>query len=383
MPLTALLIIDDADCAFTVLGVPIVEFQMRQAVATGAKHVVMMVGRMPPALHEAIDRLRREGLGVDVARNVGDTIDFVHPDDRVLLVAPRVALASGDRSALAGKVGNTTLAVAAAPETARFDIIDSARRWTGWAAFDGHFLRDVAATIGHWDLAPTILRRLLQTDGAVLMAEAPVAQLDRPDHRRVFETTLRDSTELAPDGLGDVAVVLPVARIAARFAGDVAVRSEWIGWAAFAMALAATGLGLTGWIALPTTVMLVALVGWRTETIMRKALASSPLRDDWFRRARGILIGALLMIVGFKAMQSSGQWGCLVLSLVLVGALALLRTPLIRARNPLAIADAASSLGIVTVASLVGSPVFALAIAALHAVASVAMRQIPAQLPQT
>lgn len=383
LPLTALLIIDDADCAFTVLGVPIVEFQLRQAIAAGAGHAVLMVGRMPPSLHGTIDRLRREGLGIDVARAVADAVDFVHPDDRVLLVAPRVAIAPDDIRALGGGMSGSALAVPPTTEAARLDIIDGGRRWTGWAAFDGRFLREVGATIGDWDLAPTILRKLLQAGAETPMVSAPVALLERSDDRRTLEAGLRNQADIAPDGVGDALVVQPAARLAAQMAGDAAVRPEWVGWAGFAAALAAVALGIAGWIALPAAMMLVALCGWRTEAIMTAALAARPARANPLEWARAMLVGVLLITVGVTAMHASGQWGCVVLALVLTAALALLRTPLVRTQNPLVLADPASSLAIIGVASLFAAPIAGLAIAVIHATATVAIRQYPVPQSQT
>ncbi len=376
MPLTALFIIDDTDCAFSILGVPIVEFQIRQAMAVGARHAVLMVGRMPPVLLATTDRLRREGLGIDIARSVSDVLDFVHPDDRVLLAASRVAVAQGDMLALARGTGAMALAIAASVATARLDIIDGDRRWTGWAGFDGRFLRNVGAAIGDWDLAPTILRRLLQAGNPVSIATTPVNLLDRPDERAVVERRLRVQSEVAAEGSGEALIVLPAARHLVRLAGDAGLRPKWLGRAALATALAGLALGIAGRIVASSAVMLIAGIGWQAASIMARAMTGRPMADRRVEFARNGLPPLAMTIAGVDAMRVTGQWGCVVLALMLIAALLILQTPLVRARNALVMADAPGSLVLIGVFDLAGVPALGLGLAALHASLSVASRQI-------
>jgi len=383
LPLTALLIIDDADCAFTVLGVPIVEFQIRQAVAAGATHAVLLVGRMPAALLAATDLLRREGLGIDIARSVSDAIDFVHPDDRVLLVAPRVAVNSADTAVLIGGTHAAVLAVAASAETARLDIIDGKRRWTGWAAFDGRFLRDVGSTIGDWDLAPTILRKLLQVGGDTVSAGAEVGLLDRPEDRVVLETALRNRAATQADGLGEALVSQPIARFGAPLASNAGLRSEWVEWIAFGIASTAVVVGFTGWTVISAIVMLAACIGWRIAGIVSVAVTGKPASSGPTAFARDALKSLAIIAAGITATKLTGQWGCVVLAIVAVAALALLRTPPARRRNAIAMADAESSLVLIGLCASVGAPAWGLGLAALHAALSVGLRQafVPSSQP--
>ena len=45
-------------------GRTLIEYQARCAAAAGAAPIVVMVERVPPALHEALERLRGDGLAV-------------------------------------------------------------------------------------------------------------------------------------------------------------------------------------------------------------------------------------------------------------------------------------------------------------------------------
>lgn len=371
MPLTALFIVDDADCTLTVLGVSIVEFQIGRARSAGATHAVLMVGRMPQSLHGVIDRLRREGLGIDVARNVADAMDFVHPDDRVLLGAPRVAIPEEALHAMADGTEPSALAIISTPENVRLDIIDGARRWTGWAAFDGRFLRDVGVTIGDWDLAPTILRKMLQAGCETPITESPVAMLDQADDRHALEARLRDAARGQGEGLGDAVIVLPAAHLASRLAGDTGLRPEWIDRGGYGVALGLAGAGLAGLIALPAILMIGALILWQTAETMNRALSVAPV-PRWTRWAKSGLVAVFFVSAGFAATNVTGQWGCLVLAMVLAGLLHLLYNPSLP--SPRAQADSASSLGIIGVVSMFGFPAVGLGLATVHAALSVAVR---------
>jgi hypothetical protein len=382
VPLTALLILDDSDSAFAILGVPLVEFQIRRALATGVTHVVLTVGRLPPALLAAIDRLRREGIGIDVARTVTDAIDFVHPDDRVLVMAPRVSVSADDARNLAVRKGNIVLATTTTTETAQLDIIDAGRRWTGWAAFEGRVLRDVGAMIGDWDLAPTILRRLLQTQAEVMASNGPPSLLDKPEDRHALERSLLADSEAAPDGLGTALVSKPAARLLARIASDAGLRPDWIRWGAVATATAAVALAFGHLIALPAAIMLGALVGWRASDTLGRAIGAGRRAGRFATLFWGGATLAVLAAFGRTVMETTGQWGCVLLALALAAALGLLRTPLARERNTLVLADTESSLIVLGLAALLGLPLWGLALATAHVTASVAARQLFVVPPQ-
>ena len=65
----------------------LVEHQARLAAAAGAGPIILLVERMPAALTAAVDRLRRDGLRVEVARGLADAVDRIHPDEALLVLA--------------------------------------------------------------------------------------------------------------------------------------------------------------------------------------------------------------------------------------------------------------------------------------------------------
>ena len=63
--------------ALPFLGQSLLEYQARQAAAAGARHNVILVERVPAALVAGIDRLKRDGLDVELARTVADAADRI------------------------------------------------------------------------------------------------------------------------------------------------------------------------------------------------------------------------------------------------------------------------------------------------------------------
>jgi hypothetical protein len=68
-------------------GRTLIEFQARTAHAAGAGRIILLVETIPAALAQAVDRLRRDGVMIEVARSAADAADRFHVDDRILLIA--------------------------------------------------------------------------------------------------------------------------------------------------------------------------------------------------------------------------------------------------------------------------------------------------------
>ncbi len=180
MPLAALIAaqdqVDRGDGLRAVLplaGRTLIEHQAGLARRAGAAHVVVLVERVPAALAQAIDRLRRDGLRIEIARSVGDAVDRFHPDERVLLVADGVVAAQAAVDALVDTPGPALLALPDMPEHEAFERIDAEDRWAGYAVMDKAMLVATANMLGDWDFSSTLLRRLVQGDALRVPALAP------------------------------------------------------------------------------------------------------------------------------------------------------------------------------------------------------------------
>ena len=83
-------------------GATLVEHQARLAASVGAGPIIILVERLPAALTAAVDRLRRDGLRVEIARGLADAVDRIHPDEALLLFADGCVADAGDGRADGG-----------------------------------------------------------------------------------------------------------------------------------------------------------------------------------------------------------------------------------------------------------------------------------------
>ncbi|WP_419825491.1 hypothetical protein [Sphingomonas sp.] len=237
-------------------GRTLVERQVRLAATAGATHIVILVERLPPPLTAAIDRLRRDGIEVDVARSAHDGADRFHPDERVLILADGALPPAGCVRRLAALPAPVLLTIGEDGPAGTFERIDSATRWTGVALVGGDMLRRTVAQLGDWDLHSTLLRRaagsgarrLDVADGADLAPAEPTALVRSRAGARAATASV-----LAPDRRGEAwpmrFLYMPAARIAIGALLDRPVEGPWLRIAALGVTLAASPILWAHWLA--------------------------------------------------------------------------------------------------------------------------------------
>ncbi|SFR82827.1 hypothetical protein [Sphingomonas jatrophae] len=356
------------------LGATLIEHQVRQAVAAGAGHVVVLVGTMPPDLLAALDRLRRDGVAVEVARSLGDAADRMHPDERILLFADGCLSDQPLAERMADAPAPALLVVPSAASPA-FERIDAAHGWGGLATLDGALARHVATLPGEWDAQSVLLRRLVQagarrieTDDSPRLLREPVAEGVPSSRLAASRTTTGAWTSRWLFPLVEVPLV--------RLLGSRPVDPFWL-------AIAAAALGV---LALP-----VAAAGW-PGVALALLLLSGPLGSSATRLARlrlgrvrfGPLLGrirasgAAAALLWVSAQLGERLWPLAALIAILAQLAAARETAMLRRRGeavPAAVADvdalAWSALGGLLVAGWPG----AVALTALYATASFALVQ--------
>ena len=355
------------------LGADPVEFQLRRARAAGAGHAVIYAGRVTSALLATVDRLRREGLSVDIARSVADVAEYIHPDEAVLMIAPDVVIAPERMAAVANNAEPVLLCVRDEPANDRFELIDPTARWTGFARIDGGLLRRTAAMIGDWDFSSTLMRRAVQ-DGAARMtltpeeAGADILVVDNVGAVQVAGRRLVAASPIDNAGWATRWLMGPAARILARVTGDLGLEATWVTLAGFALCGVAVACGLVGWIVASLLLLLTGLLCDVAGGIGTQAGAGT-LRWEKFRfpvRATAAIVVVLAM--GTTLTLRVEQWGCLVLALVIIGA-TWLAVPLARDDRHMASwrSDPAGHAVIGLFGFVISAPIAALAISAVHA----------------
>ena len=375
MPLAALLIARETVLP-RLLGVDLVEFQLRRARAAGAGHVVIYAGRVTAALIAIVDRLRRDGLSVDIARSAADVAEYIHPDEAVLMIAPDVVISPEQMAMVAASAEPVLLCVRDEPANERFELIDPTARWTGFARIDGGLVRRTVAMVGDWDLGSTLLRRAVQ-EGARRMTLTPeeagsdILVMDTAAAAQVAGRRLIAEAPVEDAGWATRWVMAPAARIFARAAGDLGTEAQWVTLAGFGFCGLAIVCSLAGWIVGSLVFLLFGLLGDLAGAIGARA-GVGPSRWEKLRfpvRATAAVVVVLAM--GTTLTLRSAQWGCLVLAIVIVAA-TWLAAPLARDDPKLAVwrSDPAGLALIGLFGFAVSAPIAALAMSAAHAALS-------------
>lgn len=298
-------------------GGTLVEHQARLAAAAGAGAVIILVERLPAALTAAVDRLRREGLRVEIARGLSDAVDRIHPDESLLLLADGCIADSHVVQRIAEADAPAILTVPDDADHAPFERIDAAARWGGLLLIDGARLRQTAAMLGEWDLESTVLRRAVQEgaarvpaygDGAALVAIArTVADLEPLD--RAVVAGARGPTADWPARY----LFPPIVDVAALTLARRGAEPHWLAAGAAGAALLALPFALYGmrWPALALLLLsgpLFAIAG-RLAAVRLLTIG----REGLLARVRTGAAGLALLLLGADLAQAGG-WGWLLLA---------------------------------------------------------------------
>ena len=366
-----------------ILGTDPVEFQLRRARAAGVAHAVIYVERVTSPLLATVDRLRGEGLSVDIARTVADAAEFIHPDETVLMIAPNVVVSPARLAAMAESAEPVLLCVRDEPANDRFELIDPTARWTGFARIDGGLLRRTAAMVGDWDLGSTLMRRAVQ-EGAGRMTLTPeeagteLLVLVGPAAAQVAGRRLVAASPVEKAGWATHWLVAPVARAMARVAGDLGIEAIWVTVAGFGFFGLATACALAGWIVASLFILVVGQLCDVAGSIGTLAGAGTRRLEKFRYPVRAAAAAIVVLAMGTTLTLRTGQWGCLVFAVMIIGATWLAR-PLARDDEHMVRwrSDPSGHAIIGMIGFALGSPVGALMISAAHAAFSLgwAMRK--------
>jgi len=298
-------------------GRTLIEFQARCAAAAGAAPIVVLVERVPPALHEALERLRADGLSVIPVSDGNEAASRFEAGSLILLVGDGVAAPA---ELLAQLAEEPEPAVATVPDDEHhesYERIDATSRWAGVALVDGRTLGATAAMLGDWDLQSTLLRRALQ-DGALRVrvgASGEPLLADSADQLGGFERALIASSRGARRDWASRYVLPLVEEFATERLMDTPVRPQWLIWFALALHVAAALAFTRGWL-WPALAMLVLstpldLVARRLATLRLRPLPPRSLSRRLLWPAGGLALAAL----GWRLALHGSGWGAMVTAL--------------------------------------------------------------------
>ncbi len=303
MALAALIIASDEDGLdqgfLTLFGMPLLEFQARQAAAAGALHIIIHAERVPADLVNAMDHLKADGINAGLVRSAREAADAVHPDELVLIFAGPVQAEMAFLKAQCALGQPCILTRPLIPNLAGQELIDADNAWAGIALLPGGTLRHTATMLGDWALAPTVLR---------LGIQAGVKRL-------LLTGALTDKVQRASPGL--ILSDEPGASLSARLIGIAARKMATLRYRVALLALlplallaVSAGLVLVGWIgtALGLFVALyipAAAIGRLAEVAMHRSrwLIFYEAARPWAGRALIIVASTGMMndVIGWEA----------------------------------------------------------------------------------
>lgn len=293
-------------------GRTLIERQARLARAAGARRIVVLVERMPAALAAALERLRREGLPVQIARGVAEAAEAIEAEDRLIVLGDGALADAEQLGEMAGLGGAAVLTVADGGHGELYERIDGSARWAGAAAMDGALLKDTAAMLRDWDLQSTLLRRALQAGAAHVAAAGPVIIVDgmadiAEAERRIVEGAQAPrpgwaARALAPVEYGLTALVMGTA-VGSTAVGSAAATLSGLGLIAFATRWPWVGLALL-LLATPLEGVGLRLARLRMQRDAARA---------WWRYLIPAFAGGSLLALSYQLAETRG-WGMVLLA---------------------------------------------------------------------
>jgi hypothetical protein len=315
--------------ALPLAGGTLLEHQVRLARRAGAEHVVVLVERMPAALTAAFDRLRRDGIVVEVARTPADAADRFHPDEQLLVIADGCLAGAALLTRLIAATGPSLVTVPDHSDRQAFERIDGLTRWGGLALIDGAQLRRTVAMLGEWDMLSTLLRRMLQEGATRIDAFPPAATQspnllligDRAAALQGVDLRLIRASRGQPSNWPARFLFPPIEELALRPLIGRAVDPMWLAAAGAGGALLAAPAAFVGW--LWAALILLLLTGPLLAVSDRLAATrlATVRRARLFARVRDGTAAAAFLALGYDLGTTAG-WGAIAVSIGAIAAVA-------------------------------------------------------------
>lgn len=308
-------------------GQTVLEHQARLLAEAGVAPIIVLAEQPAPGLIAAADRLRRDGVPVELARTAPEAAQRIGGEPRVLLVADGLVTEPAAVALMLAAPGRAVLTLPPGADAAAHELIDARARWGGLLITEPLLFRQTAEMLGEWDLSSTLLRQAIQSGAAQLPAEraAPspiLAVVVDPATALELEQALAERVVRRPAGLVDRFVSAPIARLAAPRAMAAMLDPQWFRAGAVAVTAAAIAAMLAGWPGLGLGAILMA---GPLDTLGRfLAGISRRNRRDHRRwsRARELLSAAALAALAWQLAAAGGTGTPVALAAATLAALA-------------------------------------------------------------
>lgn len=302
-------------------GQSLIEYQARCLAAAGIAPIIVLVERIPPALNEAFERLRLDGIPIVAVGDGMEAATRFEAGALILLLGDGIVPPPELIADLANDAETAVLTLADDAEHERFERIDAQSRWAGVAIVDAHLLASTAAMLGDWDLQSTLLRRAIQ-EGAVRIPvsadnNAPLL-VDRAGELAEFERAMIVASRGSRRDFSSRYLLPAVEDFATGQLLEAPIRPAWLVWGALALSVSAAAAFLRGWPIVAMACLLLStpldLIAARIATLRLRPLPARMLS----RRLLWPVAGLALLALGWWQSRAGGGWGSAVAALAAI-----------------------------------------------------------------
>lgn len=324
MPLAVLIIAgeseDDAggtlEAMLRLAGQALLEYQVRLARVCGGGHIVVLVEQLPAAMVALFDRLRDDGIDVDVAREPRDAADRIHPDEQVLLFAPGFIGSRSHIEALIARGAPTLVTLPDVPAHTGFERIDATERWSGLALLSGQSIRQTAAMLGDWSISSTLMRGALQSGAArwrIEQADGLALVTDSVQAEVVSARLVRDYGGDDQSPFADL-IAQPIVRLVVPHLLKRAVPVDMIGVMPLILAASALLLAMLGWFASGFALLCIAALADSISDTLFSVAVRNNNNSAFFKRAKPFAFYGLLLLLGWAVSRGTDSWSPMLLA---------------------------------------------------------------------
>jgi hypothetical protein len=299
-----------------VAGQTVLEYQIRRARACGGGHIVVLIDQLPAAMVAELDRLRADGIDVDIAREPRDAADRIHPEEQVLLFAPGFVGTQALVETLVARTKPTLVTLPDIPAYSAFERIDGADRWSGVALLNGQLIRQTAAMLGDWSISSTLMRSALQSGAERWRFEQPddLAIITNAAQAEAVSARLaRDCGQKDQSFFADM-VTQPLARLVVPQMFKWAVPFDLVAVMPMILSGSALLLALLGWFATAFALFSGAAVAYGIARMLFDVAVRRSKSLTIFERIKPFVFYALLLLLGWAVSRASGDWTSLLLA---------------------------------------------------------------------
>jgi len=144
-------------------GMTLLEYQVRLLAGAGAERVLVAVGKMTPALLNAVNRAAKRHPMVEIVRSAEEAAEKFAPESRVLVVADGLVTMDPVMDRMAADGAEALLVTDDAGSPAAIERIDMRDSWAGMARISVAQLAQIAQMPEDYDFQSALLRVAAQS----------------------------------------------------------------------------------------------------------------------------------------------------------------------------------------------------------------------------